>query len=259
MTAVASFLIVLLLSLIVARVVTVALTLTGLSPEVARFQARSALSGTGFTTRESESIVGHPVRRRIVMVLMLARNAGLTGAIASLVLSFTGSPTTQEALTRLGVIAAGLAGLWIIARSRAADRMMSRIIRRLLNRYTEIGASDLVNLLDISGDFTIQELALDEDDWPVGKTLADTELHEEGILVLGIRRESGNYLGAPTPDTEFQTGDQVVLYGRSKRIRELRKRGLGAKGDTRHEQARREQEQVEEIERREDLGRSSAD
>lgn len=258
MTAVASFLIVLLLSLIVARFVSVALTLTGLSPEVARFQARSALSGTGFTTREAEAIVNHPVRRRIVMVLMVVRNAGLTGAIASLVLSFTGSPTTQEALTRIGVIAAGLAGLWVLARSRAADRIMSRVIRRLLNRYTELGASDLVNLLDISGDFTIRELTLDEDDWPVGKTLADTELHGEGILVLGIRRESGNYLGAPTPDTEFCAGDRLALYGRAERIAELRERRLGAEGDARHEQARQEEDEVEQSEQREDRRRSSA-
>ncbi len=58
---------VLFLSLLITRLATTALTLTGLSCEMARFQARSAFTGTGFTTSESEAIVNHPVRRRILI------------------------------------------------------------------------------------------------------------------------------------------------------------------------------------------------
>jgi Trk K+ transport system NAD-binding subunit len=51
--AAVSVLVVLLVSLLVARVGTVALTLTGMSREAARFQARSAFFGVGFTTGEA--------------------------------------------------------------------------------------------------------------------------------------------------------------------------------------------------------------
>jgi len=68
---VGTVLVVAVISLLITRVATVAFVLTGMSQEAARFQARSALTGTGFTTTESESVVGHPVRRRIVMALML--------------------------------------------------------------------------------------------------------------------------------------------------------------------------------------------
>jgi prepilin signal peptidase PulO-like enzyme (type II secretory pathway) len=91
MVALATVLAVILVSLLITRVATVALTLTGLSLDVARFQARSALSGTGFTTSEAEAVVNHPVRRRIVMALMLLGSAGLVTVIASLMLSFTGA------------------------------------------------------------------------------------------------------------------------------------------------------------------------
>ncbi|MGZ3673172.1 MAG: potassium transporter TrkA, partial [Ktedonobacterales bacterium] len=50
MVALVSFLLVLTLSLIIERIATVALTLTGLSRDAAAFQARSAFTGTGFTT-----------------------------------------------------------------------------------------------------------------------------------------------------------------------------------------------------------------
>jgi Trk-type K+ transport system membrane component len=72
MIAVFSFLIILTLSLIVTRIAALALSITGLSSTTAQFQARSAFTGVGFTTLESEAILNHPIRRRIIMTLMLA-------------------------------------------------------------------------------------------------------------------------------------------------------------------------------------------
>ena len=65
------------LSLLITRLASTALMLTGLSKEAARFQARSAFTGTGFTTHEAEKVVNHPVRRRVIALLMICRSAGL--------------------------------------------------------------------------------------------------------------------------------------------------------------------------------------
>lgn len=88
MIAIFSLLVVLILSLLITRIATVALTLTGLSRESARFQARSAFTGVGFATHEAENVVNHPVRRRILMLLMLLGNAGIVTVIASMILAF---------------------------------------------------------------------------------------------------------------------------------------------------------------------------
>ena len=58
--AILTLFIIIFMSLLVMRIATMALMLTGLSRESARFQARSAYTGVGFTTTESESIAGHP-------------------------------------------------------------------------------------------------------------------------------------------------------------------------------------------------------
>ena len=84
MVAIATLLIIVSLSLVVNRIATVALMFTGLSKDAARFQSRSAFTGAGFTTTESELIVQHPVRRRIIMMLMFLGNAGLITVIATL-------------------------------------------------------------------------------------------------------------------------------------------------------------------------------
>lgn len=60
MIAILSLLAVLIVSLLITRIATVALTLTGLPRELARFQARSAFTGVGFTTSETEKVVNHP-------------------------------------------------------------------------------------------------------------------------------------------------------------------------------------------------------
>lgn len=82
MNSVITLLVALTLSLLVNRIATVMLTHTGLSRDSARFQSSSALTGVGFTTRESQAVVDHPVRRRILMALMLIGNSGIITVMA---------------------------------------------------------------------------------------------------------------------------------------------------------------------------------
>ena len=54
-----------LFSFLVVRGAAVALMMTGMEKKKARFQALSAFSGTGFTTKEAEFVVNHPQRRKV--------------------------------------------------------------------------------------------------------------------------------------------------------------------------------------------------
>ena len=77
------FIVMILISFIVVRIGAVAFELTGLEWSLAKFQALSCFSGTGFTTKEAELVVGNPQRRRIASVLMVLGNAGLVTLIAT--------------------------------------------------------------------------------------------------------------------------------------------------------------------------------
>jgi len=232
-----AFLTVLALSLVITRMATVALSLTGLSEEAAKFQARSAFTGTGFTTRESEQIVNHPVRRRIVMFLMVLRSAGLVTVVLSLILSFAGSAGSQETIYRLLRLAIGAGVLWLLASSKVATRLMNRAMERGLRRWTELDVRDYASLLRLTGDYTVMEIHLKQEDWLVGKTMRDCGLREEGVTVLGIVRENGNYVGVPKSATEIRAGDTLVVYGRANTLRKLDKRTRGAEGDRAHSDA----------------------
>ncbi|MBD3266109.1 potassium transporter TrkA [bacterium] len=236
-----SLLLIIILSLMVVRIATVALTLTGLSKESARFQARSAFTGTGFTTRESENVVNHPVRRRIIMGLMVIRSGGIVTAVASLLLSFLNIKGIEEGFLRLSILLGVIVVLWFISMSKWLDQKLSQIIEWMLNHWTTLSVRDYASLLHLAGPYSIIELHVREGDWLADKKLNQIKLKDEGILVLGIQRADGTYLGTPRGESLIHAGDTLIAYGRADFIRELDKRPNDVKGFLEHQQAIREQ------------------
>lgn len=234
MLALLSFLAVVALSLIVVRVATAALTLTGLSDQLARFQARSAFTGAGFTTTESEKVVQHPVRRRIIMLLMLFGNAGVVTAMSSLLLSFVGEDQQFSTPTRVAFLAAGVGVLWWAAKSRWVDRQLSKLIGWALRKFTRVEARDYAGLLHLTGGYVVVELAVESGDWLCDETLSALRLTGEGLIVLGIERPNGAYRGAPTGQTKLQSGDTILIYGRREVVESLDGRRKDAAGSLEH-------------------------
>jgi len=234
------------LGLLITRIATVALMLTGMSRELARFQARSAFVGVGFTTSESERVMEHPVRRRIVMLLMLLGNAGFVAAVSSLIpvfLSATGGESMLPFLGRLVWLGGGLVLLGAIAMSKWIDRQLSRAISWALQRWTRLDVWDYPSLLHLSAGYMVSELKVEPGDWVAGKTLAEIRLGDEGVQVLGIRRVDGDYVGAPIGSTYIRKGDTLIIYGQMEQLAELSGRTAGMNGDVAHE------ERVEELQR----------
>jgi hypothetical protein len=238
MIAIATFLLVVVLSLLVTRIAATALTLTGLSWESARFQARSAFAGVGFTTREAESVVTHPVRRRIILLLMLLGNAGIVTAVSTLVLSFLDAGGMGTALPRLGLLLGGVGAFALLARSRWVDRRLTKAIAWALARWTALDARDYASLLHVcGGEYGVREILVEPGDWLVDRTLRDLALQEEGVLVLGVRRPDGSYHGAPSGRTLLRAADTLVVYGRASRLAELDRRREGPEAEWLHAQA----------------------
>jgi hypothetical protein len=236
--------VVLTFSLIITRIAAVALTLTGLSRESARFQARSAFTGVGFTTTEAEKVVNHPVRRRVLMLLMLLGNAGIITAVASLILTFTNIDSPSTSLWRLLWLGIGLTVLWLIVTSSWIDKRTSEFVTWALKRWTKLDVRDYARVLHLAGDFGIIEMAVEQDDWLAEKTLAELNLNDEGVLVLGVRRPSGVYIGAPKGSTRLHAEDTITLYGRSPVLADLDNRRANSEGDQAHDHSKADQQRV---------------
>ncbi|QDT08990.1 TrkA C-terminal domain-containing protein [Planctomycetes bacterium K23_9] len=240
MIPVISLLVTLGLSLLVTRIGSVALTLTGMAREVARFQARSAYSGCGYTTREAEQSLAHPVRRQIVMTLMLLGNLGVAAVAGTVVVSLTANLQGQNLLPAICLLFGGLLVLGIVAQSKWIEDQLNVVIQWSLKKWTKVDTRDYVSLLQLTTDYAVTELSVSPNDWLAKKTLIELRLPAEGVLVLGIRRREGDYLGAPHATTEIRAFDTVVLYGPIGRIKELDERRSGRRGDKAHQSAKAE-------------------
>lgn len=249
MFAIISLITVLFVSLLIMRIATLALTFTGLSRQSARFQARSAFTRVGFTTRESEKVVNHPVRRRIIMLLMLLGNAGVVTVISTLVLGFVQQTDEIHLAIKLGVLFAGLAALTAMASSSWVDRRLSRIIHWALVRFTTLEIKDYAALLHLAGEWAISELYVEDSDWLAHRTLQDLQLNTEGVLVLGIERDGGStFIGAPRGTVEILPDDILLLYGRSASMARLDERASGPGGEREHRRAAAEHDRESEQE-----------
>jgi len=212
------------LSIAITRVGTIALTLTGMSYESAFFQARSAFYGVGYTTSESEMVVNHPVRRRIILILMVSGNLGIATMVATIIVSLMVSNSSGEWVKHLTLLSLGLAVIWLGSSSRWLNRSMSRLLTAALHRWTSLDVRDYLALLHLSTGYAVLEIKVQDDCFLAGKTLAELNLPRDGILVLGTQPPSGPFLGAPTGLTRIMAGDNLILYGPMERIESLSRR-----------------------------------
>ena len=237
MIAIFSLFTVAILSLLVTRIAAMALMFTGLSSEAARFQARSAFSGVGFTTAESELIMNHPVRRKIIMILMLLGNIGIATVVATVMVSLLSTAVSENWLRNVLLFVGCLSLLWIIAVSHVVERNLNRIISWGLKKWTRLEVQDYIAILHLQNEFAVLEMKVEPNDWLEGKSLLEAGLSREGVLILGIQRKGGFYIGAPQGISRIHEGDVLVMYGPMPRLEELDRRRTGEEGDQAHRDA----------------------
>lgn len=234
--AVFSLLIIIAITMLITRLAAMALVLTGMSQESEQFQARSALAGVGFTTREAESVVMHPARRRIIMLLMLTGSISVPTVIAALGVSLFTTIQADDWWWPLLLLFAGLLALILSGRSRWMNKHVNIILAWGLKNWTDLDVRDYGSLLQLQNGFAVTELLIKSGDWLAHKTLQKAALFHEGVLVLGIQHPDGTYVGTPRATDTIQAGDTLVLYGQIDLLKKLDQRHA-ASGDSEHEKA----------------------
>ena len=221
MLAVIGLLIVLLMSLCVTRIASEALVLTGLSRSVARFQSRSAYTGAGFTTSEAEAITSDPMRRKIIMWLMLLGHIGFVTVIGSAMLSLTSKYGISDWKHWLVLVGGIIILLWLTF-SKWAEKKMGRVISWALKKYAKIQVQDFNHLLHLGQEYGISAVPVPTGSWLDGMKVNSVFKYEHQVVLLGIEADDGTYNGAPGSKTTFNSSDVLMLYGPTPKIAEFR-------------------------------------
>lgn len=185
---------------------------TGLGMEKARFQVISILTHTGFTTRESELISQHPLRRRIASYLMLISFVAQAGLISI----FTKLLIEKESISDLFiVIFIIILAFVIIGKNRLFfskfDKILAKFVFKRIKRFSKKRTIDEV--LKLNADYGVYDIVLGEKSVHCGKALRDARLKDRFIQILNIDRGS-HIIEFPDADTVLLAADKIVVYGR---------------------------------------------
>lgn len=216
MSAIIALLVIALVSLLAVRVGSTALMMTGLSWDTASFQSYSAFFGVGFTTKEAEMVVNHPVRRRIIRDLILAGNVGLTSALATLIVTLLQSSSGGDTLKMLAWLLGGLLGLYFLSRLGWVQKVLDHLIQHALERAGLVRALDYELLLRIQHGYVVSEIEVLPDTYLAGRTLRDSRPWDRGVVILAIKRDGETHPGIPSRDDLIQPGDVLTAYGKEK-------------------------------------------
>jgi len=219
MTAVVLLLVSIVISFAVVRVGAVALELTGIPWDHAKFQALSAFTNSGFTTRESEEITRHPVRRRIASILIVLGNAGLVAVVGT----FSGSlldPEPMQPLFNLGLILGGVGLIVWIGHGRWFGLRLRRAVKEWLDRRYQLSEWSPHDLLHLDEGFALTRFVVPEDSPALGRPLSALRLKDHVVQILAIERV-GDFLPVPRGTDCLAPGDRLVVFGRAPAIEHL--------------------------------------
>ncbi len=178
------------------------------------------------------------------MLVIRLGNVGLVTVISSLVLTFVNTPSPGEQAARLFWLLAGLVVLFLLARSDWVETHLARLIQAILGRYTDLEVQDYASLLGIEGGYRLAEVSIQPGSWLANKTLSEANIADEGILILGIYRPNGTYVGAPQGETRINPEDRLVVYGQAEPLSQLSHRLHGRTGDEAHQRAMNRQDSL---------------
>jgi len=225
------FVIVLSVSFVVVRIGAIAFQLTGLEWSLAKFQALSCFTGTGFTTKEAELITGSRQRRRIASVLIVLGHAGLVILIAT----FANSVTPRAANWSIPFLPASIPARLLPAINLAiivgfiyiAYRVLTRrkFVRRITSFLRErIVSKEIIKpvtfeeLAVATGGYGVSKIEVCKDSPVSDKTLSESELRKHDITVLALLR-AGETIPNPLANTKILVGDELLCFGKLENIR----------------------------------------
>lgn len=194
---------------------TILFSVTGIKRQVARFQVISLMTGTGFTTGESEVILGHPFRRRLGIFLILFGAFSFAVIISSLSNILSNDVLTPKVL----YIEAGLIFLFFLLKLPFFQKVLSDKFKEKSEETFEIDELPVSQILLTDEADCLLEIKIDEKSSYIRKSVNECIHKEEDILVLFLMRGELR-IRNKLNDCKIQAGDRLLVCGNKQVIEE---------------------------------------
>lgn len=156
------FVLFIIIYIVISDIITIFFHLTGLTEETARFQVISLLTNSGFTTRESESVVSSKIWRRLAHATMLFGYA-FTVTIVSTTVNFfmtLGKSKLDSPLFILPILLLLIFGFHLLRKSSFLKIKSDSWIESISNRIMSGKHSNPVVLVEDYGKMVVAHIYL---------------------------------------------------------------------------------------------------
>jgi hypothetical protein len=207
-----------LISMLFVRAGAIALMMTGMHYEQAKFQALSAFTSTGFTTREAEKVVNHPTRRKIISTLMIGGYAGVAAVLVSGT-STLASSSAQDLPRTVVLLAVGLLLIYLVGRYTGLMPQWEGFVERFLRHRFEFEYASVEELLHLAEGYGLVRLEIGADSPFLNRLIGQIGKSRRDTLIIGVER-GRTWLAARKMKERLKQGDQLVIYGLIERLKE---------------------------------------
>jgi hypothetical protein len=205
------FLFILIYFVLIFLVLEIAVTLliiSGLDKEVARFQAVSMLTATGFTTKESELIARHPIRRKIAIFLILFGVFSLAVMIASISTILT----KDLRIVQLIIITCLFGIVLFVVKTKSFNSKMSGEFHHKLKKEYELHELPFQEILYLNEGDLFTSVKIDEESPYVNRKVEEVFIADKDILLLFVRRGEEK-IRRERMKLVIQAKDELYVYG----------------------------------------------
>ena len=216
-TSLILFNILILIYQIFVQIFSILFSLTGLNMDRSKFQVISMLTGTGFTTAESESVVSTKRRRRLAQDLMLFSYIFNISIVSTFVSIFTSSSSASLSQLQIGILytIVNLIVMYWLNKSATFKNFLDITINKITSKRLK---KNIITVFDTYGDKVIAEINLKN----IPITLANLSIRDFGqthkMQILVIKRDDIVISNVSVNDI-IQSGDIITIFGNLRDIK----------------------------------------
>lgn len=207
---------------IIIEVFTILCRINGMTVDKSKFQVISILTGTGFTTDESESMIITRRRRNLTQGMMMFSYIFNIIIVSTLVNLFMSTASTNFQEIKIGIILTiiNLILIFIIRKSRRVKNTIDRIVVFTNDKYNANNGA-IINIYDSYGDEIIAEVQLNRIKKNMdNKKLKELDLRKKYNIQILIIKRNDEIIDRIDGEQEIKEDDILIVFGRYKDIKQ---------------------------------------
>lgn len=191
--------------LLVIEILSIAFEMTGVPYEKAKYQVITMLT-TGYSTKESEIIVQHPVRRKLALFAMIFTYVSNV-ALFSIIVNLTKSSITKGLIVKSLIVLLALL-IFVKNRMRLEGKLRNEFVK---HRWFSVNRTNIYYLLSKNNGYGLYNLYIDKRFKFIEQTIEESPLKEMGLQVINV--DKGNkIIEFPEPAYKMELGDNLLVY-----------------------------------------------